>query len=108
MSKKKKYTHEDTNVAQTPPEACDIAIIGGGAAGLACAVACAQEARAAGVAAPSVVVLEQGRRVGASIMRSGNGAVIFLMRILMLQVITSPNLWGACTLLARLTPVLRQ
>lgn len=81
MSQKKKHKNAEALAGQPAfaevPATCDIAIVGGGAAGLACAVACFQEARAAGAAAPSVVVLEQGRRVGASIMRSGNGRCNF-------------------------------
>lgn len=56
---------------------CDVAIIGGGAAGLACAVACAQEAERLGVPTPRIVVVEADRRVGASILRSGNGRCNF-------------------------------
>lgn len=98
----------------------DVAIIGGGASGLACALACAQHATKQGVAGsssenaniqgasaysskdakiqsapacssengkrqgastvptcPSIIVLEAGKRIGSSILRSGNGRCNF-------------------------------
>ena len=54
-----------------------LAIIGGGASGITCAIACVQAARAAGIAQPRIVLLEAGKRIGASIMRSGNGRCNF-------------------------------
>lgn len=57
--------------------ACDVAIVGGGAAGLACAVACVQEAERLGASTPRIVIVEADRRVGASILRSGNGRCNF-------------------------------
>ena len=53
-----------------------LGIIGGGAAGLACAVEAAQLLRARGVAA-DVVVLEADERVGRSILATGNGRCNF-------------------------------
>ena len=55
----------------------DLAIIGGGASGLACALACAQEAQRLASARLRIVVLEAGKRLGTSILRSGNGRCNF-------------------------------
>ncbi len=54
-----------------------MAVVGGGAAGLACALSCAQETQRLGGRMPRVIVLEKGRRIGASILRSGNGRCNF-------------------------------
>ena len=58
-----------------------IAVVGGGAAGLAAAVAAAEAgartARAAGAAVPRVVVYEADERVGRSILATGNGRCNF-------------------------------
>lgn len=54
----------------------DVVVVGGGAAGLAAAISAAQTAKQAS-ASLSILVLEQGRRIGASIMRSGNGRCNF-------------------------------
>ena len=54
----------------------DIAIVGGGASGLAAAIAAAQEARIAGRSL-SIGVLEQRDRVGKSILATGNGRCNF-------------------------------
>lgn len=62
--------------------ACDVAVVGGGAAGLACAVACVQEAERLGAPTPRIVVLEASRRAGASILRSGNGRCNFSNAVL--------------------------
>ena len=55
---------------------CDIAIVGGGAAGLVAAISAAQTARDAGVSL-RVVVLEADERVGRSILKTGNGRCNF-------------------------------
>ena len=55
---------------------CDIAIVGGGAAGLAAAIVAAQAAHAAGKPL-RVVVLEASDRVGRSILKTGNGRCNF-------------------------------
>ncbi len=55
----------------------DLAVVGGGASGLACALACAQQAERSGLPQPRIIVLEKGRRIGASILRSGNGRCNF-------------------------------
>ena len=55
----------------------DLVVIGGGAAGLACALACAQEVQRLGASQPRILVLEAGKRLGASILRSGNGRCNF-------------------------------
>ena len=54
----------------------DIAVIGGGASGLACAIAAAQVAEQQG-SRLKIVLLESVRRIGTSIMRSGNGRCNF-------------------------------
>lgn len=81
MTQKKKRTHSKPSQGQVDPAASsrhpegtfDVAIIGGGASGLACAIACAQSAKRP----LRIAVLEAGRRIGASIMRSGNGRCNF-------------------------------
>ena len=55
---------------------CDIAIVGGGAAGLAATIVAAQTARTAGKPL-RVVVLESSDRVGRSILKTGNGRCNF-------------------------------
>lgn len=95
MSKKRnKSVKEKTASASVvaPSGMYDIAIIGGGASGLACAVACMQQVRLqahkqdcsnpslqsySDKRFPRIVVLESGKRIGASIMRSGNGRCNF-------------------------------
>lgn len=53
--------------------ACDLAIVGAGAAGLAAAIFAAEEARAAGGPAIEIVMLESAGKVGAKILISGGG-----------------------------------
>lgn len=95
MSKKRnKSVKEKTASASVvaPSGMYDIAIIGGGASGLACAIACMQQVRLqahkqdcsnpslqsySDKRFPRIVVLESGKRIGASIMRSGNGRCNF-------------------------------
>ena len=95
MSKKRnKSVKEKTASASVvaPSGMYDIALIGGGASGLACAVACMQQVRLqahkqdcsnpslqsySDKRFPRIVVLESGKRIGASIMRSGNGRCNF-------------------------------
>ncbi|MBQ9069664.1 MAG: NAD(P)/FAD-dependent oxidoreductase [Eggerthellaceae bacterium] len=55
---------------------CDIAIVGGGASGLAAAIAAARTASGAGRSV-SVAVLEASERVGRSILKTGNGRCNF-------------------------------
>lgn len=59
-----------------PAGAFDVAIIGGGASGITCAIACAQAAHAQGKRL-RIGLFESGKRIGASIMRSGNGRCNF-------------------------------
>lgn len=82
MSKKKKQGTRAQRAAQAlkPFEFArnyDLAVVGGGASGLACALACAQEAQRLDMPQPRIIVLEKGRRIGASILRSGNGRCNF-------------------------------
>jgi predicted Rossmann fold flavoprotein len=53
-------------------EACDLAIVGAGAAGLAAAIFAAETARAAG-SAIEIVILESAAKIGAKILISGGG-----------------------------------
>lgn len=84
MTQKKKRTHSKPSRGQVdsakslrhPEGAFDVVIIGGGASGLACAIACAQSAQRSRTSL-RIAVLEAGRRIGASIMRSGNGRCNF-------------------------------
>lgn len=84
MTQKKKRTHSKPSRGQVdsaeslrhPEGAFDVVIIGGGASGLACAIACAQAAQRSRTSL-RIAVLEAGRRIGASIMRSGNGRCNF-------------------------------
>lgn len=55
----------------------DIAIIGGGAGGLACVVSAIRAAQSRGVRVPSILVLESADKIGRSILRSGNGRCNF-------------------------------
>ncbi len=55
----------------------DIAIIGGGASGLICAVAACEATVRAGAALPRILILEATDKVGRSILRSGNGRCNF-------------------------------
>lgn len=55
----------------------DIVIIGGGASGLACAVAACEAALRAERSAPKIIILESSDKVGRSILRSGNGRCNF-------------------------------
>ena len=78
MSKKRnKSSHKKSQKALDPivvPSGnFDVVIVGGGASGLTCAISCAQAAKAP----LRIAVLEAGKRVGASIMRSGNGRCNF-------------------------------
>ena len=81
MSKKKNTQRKRQAAEQRKPFACkesyDVIIIGGGASGLACAVSCLREARAAGAALPNILLVDQGKRIGAPILRSGNGRCNF-------------------------------
>lgn len=81
MSKKKNTQRKRQAAEQRKPfafkESYDVIIIGGGASGLACAVSCLREARAAGAALPNILLVEQGKRIGAPILRSGNGRCNF-------------------------------
>lgn len=82
MSKKRKQGKRAARAAYDakPFAFCDhydLAVVGGGAAGLACALSCAQEARRLGISCPRIIVLEKGKRIGASILRSGNGRCNF-------------------------------
>ena len=76
MSKKKNTQRKRQAAEQRKPfafkESYDVIIIGGGASGLACAVSCLREARAAGAALPNILLVDQGKRIGAPILRSGN------------------------------------
>ena len=81
MSKKKNTQRKRQAAEQRKPfafkESYDVIIIGGGASGLACAVSCLREARVAGAALPNILLVEQGKRIGAPILRSGNGRCNF-------------------------------
>ena len=81
MSKKKKIQRKRQAVEQRKPfafdEMYDVVIVGAGAAGLACAVSCMQQAYEIGQGVPRILVVEQGKRIGASILRSGNGRCNF-------------------------------
>ena len=81
MSKKKQGKRAKHTAQEVKPfvfeDRYDLAVVGGGAAGLACALSCAQEARRFGGRMPRIIVLEKGRRIGSSILRSGNGRCNF-------------------------------
>lgn len=81
MSKKKNTQRKRQAAEQRKPfafkESYDVVIVGGGASGLACAVSCLWEARTAGTALPSILLVEQGKRIGAPVLRSGNGRCNF-------------------------------
>ena len=81
MSKKKNTQRKRQAAEQRKPfafkESYDVVIVGGGASGLACAVSCLWEARTAGAVLPSILLVEQGKRIGAPILRSGNGRCNF-------------------------------
>lgn len=55
----------------------DIVIIGGGASGLAAALAACEQAHRAGHATPRILILEATDKVGRPILRSGNGRCNF-------------------------------
>lgn len=81
MSKKKNTQRKRQAAEQRKPfafkESYDVVIVGGGASGLACAVSCLWEARTAGAALPSILLVEQGKRIGVPVLRSGNGRCNF-------------------------------
>ncbi len=81
MSKKKQGKRLKRIAQEVKPftfaDRYDLAVVGGGAASLACALSCAQEAQRRGGRTPRIIVLEKGRRIGASILRSGNGRCNF-------------------------------
>ena len=81
MSKKKNTQRKRQAAEQRKPfafkESYDVVIVGGAASGLACAVSCLWEARTAGAALPSILLVEQGKRIGAPVLRSGNGRCNF-------------------------------
>lgn len=81
MSKKKQGKRSKRTAQEIKPftfaDRYDLAVVGGGAAGLACALSCAQETQRLGGRMPRIIVLEKGRRIGASILRSGNGRCNF-------------------------------
>ncbi len=81
MSKKKQGKRSKRTTQEVKPftfaDRYDLAVVGGGAAGLACALSCAQETQRLGGRPPRIIVLEKGRRIGASILRSGNGRCNF-------------------------------
>ena len=79
MAKRKKQSdvkraRQEARPVELPrtDEQLSVAIVGGGASGIAAACAVAACARAAQVGV-RVVLLEKGRRMGSSILRSGNG-----------------------------------
>lgn len=83
MTKRKKQSgvkrvRQETRPVELPrtDEQLSVAIVGGGASGIAAACAVAACARAAQVRV-RVVVIEKGRRMGSSILRSGNGRCNF-------------------------------
>lgn len=83
MAKRKKQSgvkraRQEARPVELPrtDEQLSVAIVGGGASGIAAACAVAACARAAQVDV-RVVVIEKGRRMGSSILRSGNGRCNF-------------------------------
>lgn len=73
-----KKKHEQTNLIN-PPKASfyDVVIVGGGASGLTAAIAAAQQAKQLGKPPLRIAVFEAGKRIGSSILRSGNGRCNF-------------------------------
>jgi predicted Rossmann fold flavoprotein len=69
---------------------CHIAIVGGGAAGLAAAIFAAEEARSLGHADPCITVLESAAKIGAKILISGGGRCNVTH-----EIVTSDDFWGA-------------
>ena len=55
----------------------DIVVIGGGASGLACALAACEQALRAGRTPPRILILEATDKIGRPILRSGNGRCNF-------------------------------
>ena len=83
MAKRKKQSgakraRQETRPVELPrtDEQLSVAIVGGGASGIAAACAVAACVRAAQVGV-RVVLLEKGRRMGSSILRSGNGRDVY-------------------------------
>lgn len=81
MAKKKNIQRKRQANEQRRPfsfeESYDVVIVGAGAAGLACAVSCAQNVQQQGARVPRILIVDQAKRVGASILRSGNGRCNF-------------------------------
>ena len=81
MSKKKKIQRKWQADEQRKPfafsESYDVVVVGAGASGLACAVSLVQQFSESGRRLPRILLVDQGRRLGASILRSGNGRCNF-------------------------------
>lgn len=81
MAKKKNIQRKRQADEQRRPfsfeESYDVVIVGAGAAGLACAVSCVQSAQQRGIKVPHILIVDQAKRVGTSILRSGNGRCNF-------------------------------